>query len=313
MDGARTRGHAPALAAIEGMVRGGAPHALLLSRAGRRRQDDARDGPRGRAALRPTRTSRHGPAGRAAGAGCSSMATIRTSTGSRPAGPGGQVVIGGPDAEGPRRPRPDRRARPHAARRDGARVAIIEAAHRMNEDAQAALLKTLEEPPAGRHPRPVRRRRGPAAADRPLALRAHPARAGRRRATSRRSSASTAWPTRPRRPGSPASPAGRPGIGDRLRPRPGGGPDPGRARADPAGPARRRDRPAGSSRCARPSRRRWRWRPRSTPAWRAAQASGEVAADATARRPGKRGSTAAGAAVPAATAEPADVAADAPA
>jgi DNA polymerase-3 subunit delta' len=30
----------------------------------------------------------------------------------------------------------------------GARVAIIEAAHRMNEDAQAALLKTLEEPPA---------------------------------------------------------------------------------------------------------------------------------------------------------------------
>ena len=31
MDGARTRGHAPALAAVEAMVRGGAPHALLLS------------------------------------------------------------------------------------------------------------------------------------------------------------------------------------------------------------------------------------------------------------------------------------------
>ena len=31
----------------------------------------------------------------------------------------------------------------------GARVAIIEAADRMNEDAQSALLKTLEEPPAG--------------------------------------------------------------------------------------------------------------------------------------------------------------------
>ena len=30
----------------------------------------------------------------------------------------------------------------------GARVAIVESAHRMNEDAQAALLKTLEEPPA---------------------------------------------------------------------------------------------------------------------------------------------------------------------
>ncbi len=31
----------------------------------------------------------------------------------------------------------------------GARIAIVEAAHRMNEDAQAALLKTLEEPPSG--------------------------------------------------------------------------------------------------------------------------------------------------------------------
>jgi DNA polymerase-3 subunit delta' len=31
----------------------------------------------------------------------------------------------------------------------GARVAVVEAAHRMNEDAQNALLKTLEEPPAG--------------------------------------------------------------------------------------------------------------------------------------------------------------------
>ena len=49
----------------------------------------------------------------------------------------------------------------------------------MNEDAQAALLKTLEEPPAGRDPHPVRRRRGAAAADDPLALRPGPARAGR--------------------------------------------------------------------------------------------------------------------------------------
>ena len=31
----------------------------------------------------------------------------------------------------------------------GARVAIVEARHRMNEDAQGAILKTLEEPPAG--------------------------------------------------------------------------------------------------------------------------------------------------------------------
>ena len=31
MDGARTRGHGPALAAIEAMVRGTPPHAILLS------------------------------------------------------------------------------------------------------------------------------------------------------------------------------------------------------------------------------------------------------------------------------------------
>jgi DNA polymerase-3 subunit delta' len=31
----------------------------------------------------------------------------------------------------------------------GARVAIVESAQRMNDDAQAALLKTLEEPPTG--------------------------------------------------------------------------------------------------------------------------------------------------------------------
>ncbi len=66
----------------------------------------------------------------------------------RPEGPGGQVVIGGPDAK-------------HRGVRDlvadlallpvegGARVAIVERADRMNEDAQSALLKTLEEPPRG--------------------------------------------------------------------------------------------------------------------------------------------------------------------
>lgn len=65
-----------------------------------------------------------------------------------PEGPGRQVGIGGPGARAP-------------GIRDlisslsllpvegGARVAIVESAQRMNEDAQAALLKTLEEPPDG--------------------------------------------------------------------------------------------------------------------------------------------------------------------
>jgi DNA polymerase-3 subunit delta' len=65
-----------------------------------------------------------------------------------PVGPGRQVVIGGPDAR-------FRGIRDLAAElalmpaEGGARVAIVEGAERMNEDAQGALLKTLEEPPPG--------------------------------------------------------------------------------------------------------------------------------------------------------------------
>ena len=65
-----------------------------------------------------------------------------------PEGPGRQVVIGGPGA----RARGIRDLIGELALlpvEGGARVAIIESAQRMNEDAQAALLKTLEEPPAG--------------------------------------------------------------------------------------------------------------------------------------------------------------------
>ena len=66
----------------------------------------------------------------------------------RPEGPGGQVVIGGPDARfrGVRDLISELALLPVEG---GARVAIIERADRMNDDAQSALLKTLEEPPAG--------------------------------------------------------------------------------------------------------------------------------------------------------------------
>jgi DNA polymerase III delta' subunit len=65
-----------------------------------------------------------------------------------PEGPGRQVVIGGPGAKvrGVRDLIGELALLPVEG---GARVAIVEAAQRMNEDAQAALLKTLEEPPAG--------------------------------------------------------------------------------------------------------------------------------------------------------------------
>ena len=59
----------------------------------------------------------------------------------RPEGPGGQVRI-----EQVRSLATELSLLPVEA---GARVAIVEAAHRLNEDAQNALLKTLEEPPSG--------------------------------------------------------------------------------------------------------------------------------------------------------------------
>jgi DNA polymerase III delta' subunit len=65
-----------------------------------------------------------------------------------PAGPGRQVVIGGPEAKfrGVKDLIGELQLMPVEG---GARVAIIESADRMNEDAQSALLKTLEEPPPG--------------------------------------------------------------------------------------------------------------------------------------------------------------------
>ena len=64
-----------------------------------------------------------------------------------PEGAGRQVVIGGPGskARGVRDLISELALLPVEG---GARVAIIESAHRLNEDAQAALLKTLEEPPS---------------------------------------------------------------------------------------------------------------------------------------------------------------------
>jgi DNA polymerase-3 subunit delta' len=63
-----------------------------------------------------------------------------------PVGPGRQVVIGGPDARyrGVRNLITELALMPVEG---GWRVAIVESADRMNEDAQSALLKTLEEPP----------------------------------------------------------------------------------------------------------------------------------------------------------------------
>ena len=146
MHGARTRGQPSALEAVRAMVDGRTPHAVLLTGpAGVGKTTLALDLAAGllcapaRGQSRPCRECR---------------ACRMVDHGNhpdlhwlRPEGPGGQVVIGGPEAK-------------HRGVRDlvadlallpvegGARVAIVERADRMNDDAQTALLKTLEEPPA---------------------------------------------------------------------------------------------------------------------------------------------------------------------
>jgi DNA polymerase-3 subunit delta' len=146
MDGARTRGQTAALAAVATMVRGPAPQAVLLV------------GPEGvgkttlamdlAAGLLCTAPIDERPCRR-----CRACRLVDTGNHPDlhrlvPAGPARQVVIGGPDAKF-RGVRDLVAELPLMAVEGGARVAIIEGADRMNEDAQNALLKMLEEPPEG--------------------------------------------------------------------------------------------------------------------------------------------------------------------
>jgi DNA polymerase III subunit delta' len=146
VDGARTRGQTAAVEAIAGMVRGGAPHAILLAGPeGVGKTTLALDLAAGllceaKPLERPCRVCR----------ACRMLERAGHPDLHRlgPSGPGRQVVIGGPEAKyrGIRDLISELALLPVEGR---ARVAIVEGADRMNEDAQSALLKTLEEPPSG--------------------------------------------------------------------------------------------------------------------------------------------------------------------
>lgn len=147
MEGVRTRGHPAALGAVTSMIRGRVPHAVLLvGPAGVGKTTLALDLAAGLLCTADDVASRPCGACRACRLVASGAHPDLHRIG--PEGPGRQVVIGGLGA----RVRGIRDLIAGLALlpvEGGARVAIVEAAHRMNEDAQAALLKTLEEPPAG--------------------------------------------------------------------------------------------------------------------------------------------------------------------
>jgi len=143
----RTRGQPVAVDAARAMLRGGMPHALLLAGApgvgkGTLAEDIAAallciaPDP----ALRPDRTCR----------ACRAVEHGNHPDLHRlePSGAGYVIPIGGPGRE-ERGVRDLVRELSLLPVEGGARVAIITSADRMTEDAQAAFLKTLEEPPAG--------------------------------------------------------------------------------------------------------------------------------------------------------------------
>jgi DNA polymerase-3 subunit delta' len=148
MDNAMTRGQSRALAAVAAMVAGSVPHAVLLTGpASSGKTTLAEDLA---AALlcsdadpsaRPCRRCR----------GCRLMASGNHPDVHRlaPDGAGQQIRIGDHSKPEPGTIRGLISDLALLAMEGGARVAIVEQAHRMNDDAQNALLKMLEEPPGG--------------------------------------------------------------------------------------------------------------------------------------------------------------------
>jgi DNA polymerase III delta' subunit len=143
-----TRGQPRALAAVRSMVLGPAPHAVLfVGPPSSGKTTLAMDLAAGLLCLdpdpaaRPCRTCR----------GCHQVASGNHPDLHRlaPDGPGGQVRIGKATDPEPGTVRHLIGELALLPVEGGARVALVEQAHRLNEDAQNALLKMLEEPPQG--------------------------------------------------------------------------------------------------------------------------------------------------------------------
>ena len=145
MNGFLTRGQPAAVAAIRGMLASGVPHAILLAGPGGVGKTtlaldlaaallcvDPDPGARPCRACRACRALEHG-----------NHPDLHRLA---PVGAGAVIPIGGGDQRGVRDLVGELSLMPVEG---GPRVAVIEAAERLTEDAQSALLKTLEEPPRG--------------------------------------------------------------------------------------------------------------------------------------------------------------------
>jgi len=145
--GYRTQGQPAAVDAVRAMLRGGMPHALLLAGApGVGKGTLADDIAAALLCLEPDPALRPDRACRA----CRAVEHGNHPDLHRlgPTGAGAVIPIGGPGRE-ERGVRDLVRELALLPVEGGARVAVVSAADRMTDDAQAAFLKTLEEPPAG--------------------------------------------------------------------------------------------------------------------------------------------------------------------
>src|SRR6185369_3543269 len=145
MDGMRTRGQPGAVAATRAMLRSGIPHAVLfVGPPGVGKTTLALDVAVALLCVAPNPEARPDGTCRA----CHQVAHGNHPDlhPLEPTGAGSVIPIGGRGERGVRDLIADLALMPVEG---GARVAVVAAADRMTEDGQSALLKTLEEPPAG--------------------------------------------------------------------------------------------------------------------------------------------------------------------